>query len=344
MKDKSILETRDLTSEVPNAPAIDGLCFRRFRGAEDFPKILEVCNASLEADNADKTTTLADIASNYKHLVNCDPDRDMIFAEVNGQAVGYLRGFWWEEVEAGLQYAHIGFLLPGWRRQGIGTAMLTWMENRLRAVAAEHAAATPKYFRAGVFQSETGTAKLLERSGYQPIRYFYDMVRPSLADIPDHPLPEGLTIRAALPEHYRTIWETRAEISRDHWGYGEPMEEHYQAWLNHKSFFQPHLWQVAWDQATDRIAGLVLTFINHAENEKYQRQRGYTESIGVCRAWRQQGVASALIARSLQAQKAAGMTESALGVDSENLSGATRLYERCGFQVVKRHTIYRKPF
>jgi hypothetical protein len=35
--------------------------------------------------------------------------------------------------------------------------------------------------------------------------------------------------------------------------------------------------------------------------------------------------------------------ESALGVDSESLSGATKICEDCGFRVVKRNTIYRKP-
>jgi mycothiol synthase len=50
-----------------------------------------------------------------------------------------------------------------------------------------------------------------------------------------------------------------------------------------------------------------------------------------------------LIARSLQAQKQTGMIESTLGVDSENLSGATKVYEDCGFRVVKRNTFYRKP-
>jgi GNAT superfamily N-acetyltransferase len=68
------------------------------------------------------------------------------------------------------------------------------------------------------------------------------------------------------------------------------------------------------------------------------------ECIGVCRPWRKQGVARALIARSLQAQKTEGMTESALGVDSENPSGAHYLYEQCGFQVVKRNTVFSKPF
>ena len=31
-------------------------------------------------------------------------------------------------------------------------------------------------------------------------------------------------------------------------------------------------------------------------------------------------------------------------VDTENLSGATHVYEACGFQVKKRNTVYRKPF
>jgi hypothetical protein len=37
------------------------------------------------------------------------------------------------------------------------------------------------------------------------------------------------------------------------------------------------------------------------------------------------------------------MRESSLWVDSENLSGATRVYEDCGFRVAKRETIYQKP-
>lgn len=103
------------------------------------------------------------------------------------------------------------------------------------------------------------------------------------------------------------------------------------------------LWQVAWDTAAGRIVGHVLTFIDHGENRQFDRRRGYTEGIGVARAWRGRGVARALIAHSLRAQKAAGMSESALAADSQSASGATRLYERCGFQVVQWSAIYRKP-
>lgn len=51
----------------------------------------------------------------------------------------------------------------------------------------------------------------------------------------------------------------------------------------------------------------------------------------------------ALLAASLRALRARGMTEAALGVDTENLSGALRIYEALGFRAVRRNTLYRKP-
>jgi ribosomal protein S18 acetylase RimI-like enzyme len=91
------------------------------------------------------------------------------------------------------------------------------------------------------------------------------------------------------------------------------------------------------------VAGHVLTYIDHTQNAKFDRRRGYTEGIGVDRAWRRRGLARALIARSLQAQRAEGMTESALVADGDSQSRVTRLYESCGFQVVKSDAIFRKP-
>jgi len=63
----------------------------------------------------------------------------------------------------------------------------------------------------------------------------------------------------------------------------------------------------------------------------------------VRRPWRRRGLARALIARSFGVIKELGMTEAALGVDAENISGALQLYKSMGFQVVKRYTTYRKP-
>ena len=54
------------------------------------------------------------------------------------------------------------------------------------------------------------------------------------------------------------------------------------------------------------------------------------------------GLARALIARSFHVLKKQGMTEAAIGVDTENPSGALRLYEGMGFRPVKRNSVYRK--
>jgi mycothiol synthase len=49
-----------------------------------------------------------------------------------------------------------------------------------------------------------------------------------------------------------------------------------------------------------------------------------------------------LVYRSLRAQKAAGMSETALVAVADSASDVSKLYKNCGFQVVKRDAIYRK--
>lgn len=326
-----------------NAPEIPELNFRHFRGKNDYAPMAEVLTASEAADQVERKVTAEDLANAYeKYLTNCDPYKDMIFAEVAGEMVGYSRGWWQDDPPTRRVYKHNAFLVPAWRRKGIGLAMLGWMENRLKEIAATHPPDLEKYFQVDVSQFQEGTAIMLARAGYQPIRYFYEMMRPNLDDIPDLPLPEGLEIRSVTPDHYQAIWKCVDETSQDEWGYTQPTEEAYQEWLAN-AHFQPHLWQIAWDTATNQVVGTVLTFIDEEENKQFKRKRGYTEGIGVHRAWRRRGLARALIARSLQAQNAAGMSESALAADSESTSGVTRLYEGCGFQVINRNAIYRKP-
>jgi mycothiol synthase len=335
------METKIIRPE--NVPEIPGLVFRHFRGAEDFPLMVPVAVASATADGEDNIATVETVTKQYESDYSLDPGRDMIMVEVAGELVGYFRCWWYAELgDTSRSYVSWGCLLPQWRRKGIGTCTQAWLEARQREIAAGHPAACGKVHQAGHIDAQHGKAALLAKFGYKPWRGGHEMLRPSLDDIPDFPLPDGLELRPVTPDHYRAIWDAAEEAMRDHAGVEEPDERDYQNWLTDPYVFQPQLWQVAWDAGGDEIAGQVRTFILAEENVKYNRKRGYTEFISVRRPWRRRGLARALIVRSLAVQKAAGMMESMLGVDSRNTSDANRIYRTCGFQVMTSNYLLRK--
>jgi GNAT superfamily N-acetyltransferase len=324
---------------LPNLPA---LTTRGFQGESDFPNMVAVIEASQVVDQIERVANVASVARNYAHLVNCDPATDMLFVEVNNTVVGYTRVFWEAETSGDVLYTHIGYLHPEWRRQGIGRAMLHWNENRLREIAATHP--EPKgqrWLQAGVVDTMPGTEALLVSGGYSATRHGNLMVRPLGDDLPDLPIPPRVVVRPVQADEARTVWDALNEAFHDSWGYTTPHEEQYQQWISDPNF-DPSLWCVAFDSQTGEVAGGVLNFIPHDENAAYQRQRGMTDPIFVRRPWRKLGLARALIARSLHTLKARGLTEAALGVDTQNLSGALRLYQGMGYRVIKRQSLYRK--
>jgi mycothiol synthase len=260
---------------------------------------------------------------------------------VDGELVGYVRGWWWKDAGGSVLHGQVAFVAPQWRRRGIGAAMQEWIERRQREIAATMPGPAHLH-HVFVMGEEVGRAALLRGAGYQRVREFLLMLRATLDDIAEVPLPAGFELRPVAPEHHRAIWDTHLEALRDHWGMAATTEEDYQRWLKAPTF-QPQLWQVAWDVASGEVAGQVKPYIDQEQNALFGRKRGWTEFISVDARWRRRGLARALVMRALRAQRDAGMTESALGVDADNGYGAARLYEACGFRVVKRNAVLRKP-
>jgi ribosomal protein S18 acetylase RimI-like enzyme len=166
------------------------------------------------------------------------------------------------------------------------------------------------------------------------VRHFYAMVRPTLDDLPDAPLPAGLEIRDVQPEDMQAIFEAEVEAFRDHWGFAEPDATERDRFFNDPVESDTSLWRVAWDGP--QVAGMVRSYIHPEQNERLGQKRGWVEHISVRRPWRRRGLARALIAASFPLLRERGMTEAALGVDAQNESGAVGIYERCGFRVVSR--------
>ncbi len=333
-------QINNIQIEMSNTPDVAGLSFCRFRGKEDYPAMVAVIKECREADKLEWAISVEDTERDYEHLQNCDPYQDLIFAEIDGVVVGYGRCWWYEEYNGDRVYFHFAHLIPKWRGRGIRQAMVTANETRLREIATTHPEGGERHFRCWASETETHWESVLQKTGYEPIRYAFDMIRSNLDNIPNLPLPDGVELRPANREQWPIIFAAAADAFKDHWGAGEWSEEDRKGWEKNPSF-NPALWQVAWDG--DEVAAGVLTFINKKENEEYGRLRGYTETIFTRRQWRRRGLAHALIARSLAVQKEQGMNESALGVDAENLTGALNIYKNMGFEVDKRSATYQKP-
>jgi mycothiol synthase len=317
------------------------VAIRNYRGEEDLPAMLRVYVAAHEADGIEEVKTLEDMRRDYATLVNCDPARDILLAEVDGEVVAYARVFWQEMVEGGRTYENFGFVHPVWRRRGIGGALHRRNEERLQAIATEHPDVAPKWLASESIDADAGGVALLRGDGYTAARYFYDMVARSLDRVVAPPMPPGLELRAVTRDQYRAIWEASAEAFRDHWGENEWTEEDWARFDGDPHNADPRFWRIGWDG--DEIAGAIVTTVPVEENERHGRSRAYVSMVSVRRQWRRRGLARALLASSLVGAREAGFTSASLGVDTDSPTGATELYRSLGFVPERTFTAWRKP-
>ncbi len=319
---------------MSDAPGI-----RSFQSEADYNSIAEILMASESADQHAVSVSGAEIKDALSHSPRFDLQHDLVIIEMNGTGVGYGRVSWAEEPLQRV-FKLNGFIRPEWRGQGLGNSLLSWLEARAKRINKAQPALMDSVCRVNATQYQAGLHALAREAGYRIKESWVLMVRPNLEGIPDATLPDGLEARPVSPGQLSDIWYAVEEAYVPDGG-PAPRGVIPEDFKNDPNF-QPELWQVAWDVATNKVVGSVLTYINQAENKQLGILRGYTEGISTIPAWRRRGVATALIARSLKAQRQAGMIESALICSGEKPDNY-RLYESCGFKEVKRDTVYEKP-
>lgn len=333
------------TLDLTGLPAVDGVRLRLVTDLDaDLEALWAVEDAASTADGEMERSSLSSFAADYHHLERCVPARDLLIADAAGRVIGFSRVEWQDSNDGERWYESVGIVHPAWRRRRIGTMLLAWSERRRGEIAASQAAAGEvtgrvRAFTTFLLDGDRGGAVLLRQAGYAPFRQFASMQRPDLADVVDHPLPDGFEIRSVPGERsaMRQVFDADAEAFRDHFGWSQASDEKFAALLEDPET-DPALWVVAFDG--DQVAGAVLNGIHvDADGEP----SGWLDSIFVRRPWRQRGLARALIARSLHLLRDRGLTTASLGVDIANVNEALRLYEACGFRVVSRATAYRKP-
>lgn len=318
----------------------NGLKFRNFAGKSDYARMAKLLQAISIKDEAGFWTTAEDIERDYQHLVNSDPETDMCMVEdEQGELVAYTRVGWQIDDEGKRVFAFPFNVHPTWRSLELNRSLLQWVRQRCKAIVQTFEQSGNPILRASLrnMEKEQVLREALEAEEFRPVRFMNRMARDLSEPISVSPMPEGLEVRPVPETRYRELLLVLDEAFQDHWGHAPIPESAFEQWTS-SPLFNPTLWQVAWDG--NQIAGGVLNFVDEEANQQFGVRRGWTDPIFTRRPWRKRGLAQALLMRSLAMFSEMGMTEAALGVDTQNPNGAFDLYEKCGFQSVMYSVIY----
>jgi mycothiol synthase len=320
-------------------PDVAGLRFRHWRGKEDLAGMAAANQATRDDAGVEEVINLESMTRQYAHLVNCDLERDLLVVERAGRTIGYARVEWSNMTNGERQFLSRCIVEPGERGRGIGGAMLRWSERRLAEIAATIPDDRPGQLFGFTFSSDRAGIALLEKHGWEQVARGYEMVRPTLDNIPDIPMPEGLVVRDVVEADRRGVWEAARDAFRDHRDEQEWAEED---WAQFAGDLPDHsLWIVAFDG--DEVAGGIWNAIDAAENAHHGRDRGILSGVWTGASWRRRSLAKALIVRSLVRLRDRGMTSAYLGVDGANPNQAMDLYAGLGFEVANSTIDWRKP-
>ncbi len=212
----------------------------------------------------------------------------------------------------------------------VGRGLASWLLDRVERRAREQRA--PRLM-VGAFAENAAAFRLFERLGFREVRHYLQM-RIDLDHEPDAPeWPDGVEGDRFQPEDARPFHAAVGEAFEDEWGFTAlPFEEWKRSRLEAPDT-DTSLWFVARDGG--QIAG-------YARCEAGRDGGGWVGMIGVRKAWRRRGVGLALLREAFREFHRRGVPHVGLGVDADNPTAATRLYERAGMRVVKEDVVYEK--
>jgi len=295
----------------------------------DFDEVLALVQACDRAVYGDSDWTAAELRQEWDGL---DLAHDAWVAVEDGRIAGTMAVY---ELGSGRVLAD-GYVHPELTGRGAGSRLLAAAEERGLELTREAPPGSPVTIETAHLVGDPRAPKLLTCRGYAHVRTFHRMVLDLTSrDVPVPVWPPGLELRPFDRERDgRLVHAAIEEAFTDEWGH-EPRG--YEAW-SERMFeveqFDPSLWLVVWDG--DEVAAASLDYCG------YLGDWGFVRTLGVRPAWRQQGLGLALLHESFRRFAERGEITAALGVDSENPTGATRLYERAGMRVLWRADVWRK--
>jgi ribosomal protein S18 acetylase RimI-like enzyme len=338
MPNPPLSERVDAPAELQAAP-VSGVAWRPAT-LDDVDEIVALSAAMASVDHPDWSEPREEIEE-LLTLSFVDIARDTLIGESEGRVVAFGQALPPFEPETMVRTVLLGGVHPEFRGRGIGRSLLGWLEGRGRQQLAASDLDLPGWLMAYTQDRNPGAARLLERAGFPTVRYFAQLERTLDGPIPELALPTPLRLVNASLELSASTRSAKNAAFRDHWGsQPTPLE----AWDNFMTASTRRLDLSYLALDGDEVVGLVILDVNEDDWALQGYSGSYISLVGVVAAWRERGVAPALLAASLLASRNAGLERIALDVDSENPTGALGLYTGMGFAAVHTSQAHVKEF
>lgn len=299
---------------------------------EELPELSGLLTAIEHLDDPMERHSLESLTEDFDDAVADDGLQAVLVRDLGGALVAY----GWNHVSATdvdpRRVYLMGGVHPGWRRQGIGHAVLDWQLKHAKEWDARTRQPGFGPLRQIVYVDEKLKANgiLCESFGLQPVRWYADMSFELSQPLPEIKELSGISIVAYSDEYSEGVRLAHNEAFADHWGSQEVDQVRWARELA-RSAARPHWSWVALDDATGEVVGYAM---NSAYEQDWTAQgfsEGWTDRLGVRRDWRSRGVAQALLVASMKSFLSADLDAAGLGVDSDNPSGAFAIYEHLGY-------------
>ncbi|GAB3190556.1 GNAT family N-acetyltransferase [Nesterenkonia suensis] len=310
--------------------------------ADDVEAWADLVNHLAEVDGTEEFYAAEDLAEELDSS-QLDPARDTIAVWADGQLVAFGKVAVKSTPDRdGLVGAQLdGGVHDGHRRRGLGTELMARLEARAAEKAGRQHGQVEGYFGVGGARAGSSTQAFHESRGYDVARWFNLMARPltageTAADVLDgRAAPPGVRFRRPGPDDEAAVREAHAAAFADHWGSAPP---------------DPARWQESWTARSTRheVSRLAVdddgAVLAYALASQWEDRAAYLELVGTVPSARGTGMASAVLAESIAAAAATGDYDLIeLDVDSDSLTGATRIYERLGFALKFATSAMRRP-